>query len=241
MSLLFQERHEPPRLDTIPSPSPRDSRPLLTLSELIPGRYADTIARLDCFRVSERRDQLGAKQVYTGLIEDKTFRVPFVCHKTSLYLERNAVYRIKSAYTHEFQDSSILLILTEYSRIQPVPVDDLRDYLWLPRINGLPRPITDVILEGTVSNIYSTSGLVKRCNNVECWSSTPAQTVAWKAGAGMLGFLRVSLTARVPSEPSFHAMQPQRVLGRSLSEILFLANTATKTGCSRIRLDYLRS
>jgi len=123
MSLLFEGRYAPPAPEAIPQPDPHQGRPPLALAQPTPGRYVDTIARVDFFKVSERYDQLGRKPVYSGVLEDSTFRVPFISHKTSLPLERNAVFRIRSAYVHEFQDRSILLILTEYSRIQPVPVD----------------------------------------------------------------------------------------------------------------------
>lgn len=236
LSLLLEEKHAPPAPEAIPQPDPHEGRPLLTLAELTPGRYVDTIARVDFFKVSERHDQLGTKPIYSGVLEDSTFRVPFICHKTSLPLERNGVFRIRSAYVHEFQDRSILLILTEYSRIQPVPVEDLGGYVWTPRIGGIPRPIHDVILEGVVSNIYDTSGLVKRCNKCkrliydvcpngcsEGWSWDVRISSRLYDGSGSIKTI-------------FSRHIAAKMLGRSLGEIFFLLNTKAPQAVSGFEL-----
>jgi len=116
-----------PRPEKLPEPDISDGCPYVTLSELKPSTYANTIARVSSSKTSERIDQLGTKVVFTGTLEDKTFRVPFVCHKTSIPLERDVVLNIRSAYVYEFQDKSLLLILTECTKAKLQQIEDLRD------------------------------------------------------------------------------------------------------------------
>jgi hypothetical protein len=58
-------------------------RPQFTLSELIPGQYVSTIARIAYVKTSERTDALGTKLVFTGVLEDSTFKAPFASHRIS--------------------------------------------------------------------------------------------------------------------------------------------------------------
>jgi hypothetical protein len=67
---------------------------------------------------SERTDALGTKLVFTGVLEDSTFKAPFVSHRISHPLIRNSVYKYNSAYVHEFEDKSLLLVLTEHTKIE---------------------------------------------------------------------------------------------------------------------------
>ena len=86
-----QEREYPdPR--TLPAqPSWQQPRPQLTLSELIPGKYVATTARIVYLKTNERHDAIGNKLVFSGLLEDSTFKVPFVSHRISYPLIRNSV------------------------------------------------------------------------------------------------------------------------------------------------------
>jgi hypothetical protein len=59
------------------------------LTELPPEHYVDTIARVASLRAREIQDEVGPKFIFSGIIEDDTFSTPFVCHKTSLPLEKN--------------------------------------------------------------------------------------------------------------------------------------------------------
>jgi len=96
-----------PNLETLPQPG-KEKRPPIPLAELPPGQYIDTTARVASLRVRAVQDKLGPKLVFSGTLEDSTFAVPFVCHKTSLPFEKNLVLRISSAYVHEFDDKSLL-------------------------------------------------------------------------------------------------------------------------------------
>jgi hypothetical protein len=58
--------------------------PSVTLSELEPGKYMSTTARVAYIRTAERHDALGEKIVFTGVLEDSKSKVSFVSHKIAL-------------------------------------------------------------------------------------------------------------------------------------------------------------
>src|SRR5438270_13754706 len=73
-----------PDPQTLPvQPSWQQPRPQLTLSELIPGKYVAVTARIVYLKTSERHDALGNKLVFSGVLEDSSFKVPFVSHRIS--------------------------------------------------------------------------------------------------------------------------------------------------------------
>jgi hypothetical protein len=150
---------------TLPAPpSLHEPIPLVTLSELEPGKYVSTLARIVYLKTVEKHDALGEKVVFTGLVEDSKFKVPFVSHKISYPLIRDSVYRFRSAYVHEFPDKSLLLVITEHTKIDSKDIEDNREYTWIPKIGAINRPVRNLYLHGTITTIHGTSGLVKRCN-----------------------------------------------------------------------------
>jgi hypothetical protein len=150
---------------TLPAPpSLHEPIPLVTLSELEPGKYVSTLARIVYLKTVEKHDALGENVVFSGLIEDSAFKVPFVSHRISYPLIRDSVYRFHSAYVHEFPDRSLLLVITEHTKIDPKNIDDNREYTWVPKIGAINRPVRNLYLHGTITTIHGTSGLVKRCN-----------------------------------------------------------------------------
>lgn len=161
--ILQSDLYPDPR--TLPFPaSLREPLPLVTLSELEPGKYTSTQARIVYLKTVERHDALGEKVVFTGIIEDFNFKIPFVSHKISFPLIRDSVYRFDSAYVHEFPDKSLLLVITEYTKINLKNVEDIREFTWNPKIGSINRPVRHLFLNGTVTTIYGSSGLIKRCN-----------------------------------------------------------------------------
>jgi hypothetical protein len=161
--MLERDFYPDPR--TLPSPPAlNEPIPLVTLSELEPGKYVSTQARIVYLKTVEKHDALGEKVVFSGLIEDSNFKIAFVSHKISSPLIRDSVYRFDSAYVHEFPDKSLLLVITEYTKIEPKNVEDIREFIWNPKISAINRPVRNVYLNGTVTTIHSTSGLIKRCN-----------------------------------------------------------------------------
>jgi hypothetical protein len=158
-------KKEYPDPRTLPAqPSWQQSRPQVTLEELIPGQYVSTIARIAYVKTSERTDALGTKLIFTGVLEDSTFKAPFVSHRISYPLIRNSVYKFNSAYVHEFDDKSVLLVVTEHTKIESKNVEDYKEFAWMPRIESIKRPVHYVALEGVITTVHSNSGLIKWCN-----------------------------------------------------------------------------
>jgi hypothetical protein len=69
---------DPQTIPVPPSPSYQQPIPLVTLSELIPGKYVSTTARIVYVRTVERQDALGSKTIFSGILEDSTFKVEFL-------------------------------------------------------------------------------------------------------------------------------------------------------------------
>jgi hypothetical protein len=78
-----------PDPNTLPQPSQEPRIAEVTLSELVPGRYVTTTARVVYLRAIEKQDALGSKMIFSGILEDATFKVPFVSHRISYPLIRN--------------------------------------------------------------------------------------------------------------------------------------------------------
>jgi hypothetical protein len=104
------------------------------------------------------------KLVFSGILEDSTFKVPFVSHRISYPLIRNSVYKFYSAYVHEFDDKSVLLVVTDHTKIEPKNIEDYREFVWTPKIESINRPVHHIALQGVITTVHSNSGLVKRCN-----------------------------------------------------------------------------
>jgi hypothetical protein len=187
LSDLYPDPHTLP----IP-PALREPIPSVTLSELEPGKYISTAARISFIRTAERHDDLGEKVVFTGVLEDSKSKVSFVSHKISYPLIRDSVYDIHSAYVHEFPDRSLLLVITEFTKLNPKNVEDIRDYMWIPKIGSINRPLRYVNLNGTVSAIHSTSGLIKRCNKCRSLILHDANKCPNDCGMGYAWDLRIS-------------------------------------------------
>lgn len=85
--------------------------------------------------------------VFSGILEDYTFKTQFVSHKITYPLIRNSVYKFDSAYVHEFDDKSLLLIATEHTKIESKNVEDYREYVWTPKIESIKRPVQSISLQ----------------------------------------------------------------------------------------------
>src|SRR5437660_11715480 len=164
LKTIPQEREYPGPLTLLAQPSWQQPRPQLTLAELIPGKYVAATARIVYLKTSERHDALGNKLVFSRILEDSTFKVPFVGHRITYPLIRNSVYKFYSAYVHEFEDKSVLLVITEHTKIEPKNIEDYREFVWMPKIESIKRPVHHIALQGVITTIHNNSGLVKRCN-----------------------------------------------------------------------------
>jgi hypothetical protein len=228
-----QEKDYPLDPQSIPlPPSSQEPRPQLTLSELIPGKYVSTAARVVYLKTIERQDALGSKMLFSGILEDSTFKVPFISHRISYPLIRNSVYKFNSAYVHEFSssDKSLLLVITEHTKIDSKSIEDYREFIWSPKIESINRPVRNLTLQGLISTIHSNSGLVKRCNKCKsiiydsCPNKCP-QEEGWgwdlRVSARLYdgsGSIKMVLTKDIAS----------KVLHMNLGELILLASSTTK-------------
>src|SRR5919106_2253762 len=236
-SSVFQknglEEDNYPDPSTLPLPSQEPRIPDVTLSELIPGRYVSTTARVVYLRAIEKQDALGTKMIFSGILEDSTFRVPFVSHRISYPLIRNCVYKFQSAYVHEFpSDRSLLLVITEYTRINPKDIEDFREFIWKPKIDSIKRPVRSLSLQGVITTVHGNSGLIKRCNKCKsilyddaCPNKCPEEEewgwdlrVSCKLYDGS-GSIKKILTKDIAS----------KVLQRNLAELVLLASSKLKS------------
>jgi hypothetical protein len=219
--ILYPDPHTIP---APPSPSYQQPIPLVTLSELIPGKYVSTVARVVFVRTAERQDALGTKTIFSGILEDSTFKVPFVSHRISYPLIRNSIYKFHSSYVHEFPiDKSLLVVITEHTKIDPKNVEDYREYIWNPKIDLIKRPVKSVSLNGIITTVYSNSGLVKRCNKCK---SIMYDTCPKKCTEGWGWDLRVSSRLYDGSGSIKMVLTKDiasRVLNRNLGELILLA------------------
>jgi hypothetical protein len=221
--ILYPDPHTIP---APPSPSYQQPIPLVTLSELIPGKYVSTAARVVYVKTVERQDALGSKMVFSGILEDPSFKVPFVSHRISYPLIRNSIYKFHSSYVHEFPtDKSLLLVITEHTKVDSKNVEDYRDFIWTPKIESIKRPVRYVSLNGIITTVYSNSGLVKRCNKCKsimydtCPNKCSEKGWSWDLRVSSRlydgsGSIKKVLTKDIAS----------RVLNRNLSELILLAS-----------------
>jgi hypothetical protein len=233
---IFQEREEEdyPDPNTLPSPTqePRITEEEVTLSELVPGKYVSTTARVVYLRAIEKQDALGTKMIFSGILEDSTFRVSFVSHRISYPLIRNCVYKFQSAYVHEFpSDRSLLLVMTEYTKINPKDIEDFREFIWKPKIDSIKRPVRSLALQGAITTVHGNSGLIKRCNKCKsilyddaCPNKCPKEEgwgwdlrVSCRLYDGS-GSMKMVLTKDIAS----------KVLQRNLAELVLLASSKMK-------------
>jgi hypothetical protein len=227
---ILREREENyPDPSTLPLPSQEPRIAEVTLSELVPGKYVSATARVVYLRTIEKQDALGTKVIFSGILEDCTFKVPFVSHRISYPLIRNCVYKFQSAYVHEFAtEKSLLLVITEHSKISPKDIEDFREYIWKPKIDSIKRPVKSLALQGVISTVHGNSGLVKRCNKCKsifyddtCPNKCPKEEgwgwdlrVSCRLYDGS-GSIKMVLTKDVASN----------VLQRNLAELVLLASS----------------
>src|ERR687898_682517 len=227
-----REEDNYPDPNTLPLPSQEQRIADVTLSELIPGKYVSTTARVVYLRAIEKQDALGSKMIFSGILEDSEFKVPFVSHRISYPLIRNCVYKFQSAYVHEFPEKSLLLVITEYTKISTKDVEDYREYIWKPTVDSIKRPVKSVVLQGVITTVHGNSGLIKRCNKCKsifyddaCPNKCPKEEgwgwdlrVSCKIYDGS-GSIKMILTKDIAS----------RVLQRNLAELVLLASSKMKS------------
>ncbi|MBO3810200.1 MAG: hypothetical protein FGF50_11505 [Candidatus Brockarchaeota archaeon] len=221
--LLLIQKHPEPPIEHI--------KPLVNLSELKPRTYVNTIVRVAFIKSREKEDELGGRPYIFGVAEDSTFKAPFICYKPYQMFFKNSVFKFENAYIHELMDHSLLIILSEYSSIRYLPEEPADEYFWQPKIGSIHRPmgICRVTLEGVVSKIYSSSGLVKRCDGC---GRVIYSDLCKCCGEGKWHW-EVRISCRLSDKTgSIETVFPQyltcKILGRPISEILCVANVLDK-------------
>ena len=183
----------------------------------------------------------GTKVIFSGILEDSTFKVPFVSHRISYPLIRNCVYKFQSAYVHEFpSERSLLLVITEHTKISPKDIEDYKEFIWKPKIDSIKRPVKSLALQGVISTVHGNSGLIKRCNKCKsifydnaCPNKCPIEEgwgwdlrVSCRLYDGS-GSMKMVLTKDIAS----------KVLQRNLAELVLLASSKTAGGLPRQNIN----
>jgi len=196
------------------------------LAELIPKTYSTVRARVVIVKAKEKEDELGKRSYIFGICEDQSFRSPFICYKPYPYFFRDGIFDFKDCYIHEFDDKSLLLIATERSSIDYLVNEDAAKYVWNPQIGDIRRPMGTcrVTLQGVLSQIGSSSGLVQRCE--EC--SRVAFEGKCPNGHDGKFFWAVRVAGRLSDRTGsmsvvFSQYHACRMLGRTIGEVLQLA------------------
>jgi hypothetical protein len=228
---LYQEK-EYPNPQSIPRPpSTYEPKPQVALADLTAKSYVKTVGRAVYLKTTERQDELGSKVIFSGILEDATFKIPFVSHKINVPWQRDTVYKFDNAYVHEFPDRSLLLVITEFTDWQLKIVDtylEYQQYVWRPKLATIKRPVQNISLVGTITTVHNNSGLVKRCNG--CKSLLYYDTCPNKCDKGWGWDLRVSSRLYDGSGSIKMVLTKDvasRILQRNLSELILLA-TQTK-------------
>jgi hypothetical protein len=235
---ILQEREDNyPDPSTLPLPSQEPRVAEVTLSDLNPGKYVSTTARVVYLRTIEKQDALGTKVIFSGILEDSTFKVPFVSHRISYPLIRNCIYKFQSAYVHKFpSERSLLLVITEHTKISPKDIEDFREFIWKPKIDTIKRPVRSLALQGVITTVHGNSGLVKRCNKCKSLLYEDACTNKCATEEGWGWDLRVSCRLYDGSGSIKMVLTKDiasKVLQRNLAELVLLASSKTATGLPR--------
>lgn len=234
MGELFklQQKKEYPDPRSLPHPPANyEPKPQVALAYLTPKKYETVVGRIVYYRTSERHDDLGSKVIFTGLIEDASFRIPFVCHKIKIPITRDSIFKFENAFVREFPDKSLLLVITENTDWRLLNIDgyfEYQNYVFKPKIGKLNRPIQNISLDGTITTIHNNSGLVKRCNN--CRSLLYDDSCPNKCDSEWGWDLRISSRLYDGSGSIKMVLTKDiasRILQRNLSELILLA-TQTK-------------
>jgi hypothetical protein len=224
---LYQVK-EYPYPQSIPRPpSTYEPKSQVALADLTAKSYVKIMARAVYLKTSERQDQLGTKVIFTGILEDATFKLPFVNHKLNIPWQRDTVYKFDNVYVHEFPDRSLLLVITEFTDWQLKVVDGYLEYqqfVWKPKIDKIKSPVQNISLTGTITTVHNNSGLVKRCNI--CKSLLYDDVCPNKCNNGWGWDLRVSSRLYDGSGSLKMVLTKDvasRILQRNLSELILLA------------------
>jgi len=196
-----------------------------SLSQLVPRTHSTVKARVVIIKCKQKEDQLGRRNYIFGICEDATFRVPFVCYKPYPLFFHGAVFEFRDCYVHEFDEKSLLFVVTERSSISYLANEDPREYVWHPLIGDITRAMGScrITLQGILSQISGSSGLVQRCEKCgrvafegKCPNSHESKLFPAVRIAGRLSDATGSINV------VFSQYLACKLLGRTIGEILQL-------------------
>lgn len=196
-----------------------------SLSQLVPRTYSTVKARVLIIKCKRKEDELGRRNYIFGICEDTTFRVPFVCYKPYPLFFHDAVFEFRDCYVHEFDEKSLLFVVTERSSISYLANEDPREYVWHPVIGDITRAMGScrITLQGILSQISGSSGLVQRCEKCgrvafegKCPNSHESKLFPAVRIAGRLSDATGSINV------VFSQYLACKLLGRTIGEILQL-------------------
>ncbi len=232
---MSNETHQNrPFLETAVSGTSNKKQTLTKLCDLKPGIYVNTIVIIRTVKAKTRKDNLGTRQYLFGISEDSSHITPFISYIQCETFFRNAVYNFENASVHQFEDKSLILILNERSKIQYLPEENPQNYNWQPKIREIQRPLgrCNITLEGIVSKIYASSGLIKRCE--KCNRIMFDHSCIQCGETKWYWSLRISCKLNDDSggiSTVFPQYISSRILGKPISELMCLANIPEKTAC----------
>ena len=57
--------------------------------------YVEIVGRAVYLKTPEKQDELESKVIFSGILEDATFKMPFVSHKLNIPWQRDTVYKFE--------------------------------------------------------------------------------------------------------------------------------------------------
>ena len=210
------------------------------MADLPSKQYVKTIVRVVIVKARQKEDELGSRRYLFGIAEDFTFRLPFICYKPYPSFFKDGVFEFKGTYVHEFEDKSQLLILSEYAKITYLPDEDPRQYFWNPTIADIKKPLGNckVTLQGIISQINSSSGLIQRCD--KCGRVAFEGQCPQGHSEGLHWAARISgrLSDRTSSINIILSQYLTcKILGRPIAELLQLSTSQSESYSSEFKLE----
>ena len=148
------------------------------LAEVKTGEYVRATVRIASCRVSHGYDELGRRTAYTGVFEDETGRIPFICYNLKLPLIRNSIVEVQGAYVVNVNGRK-MMVLGEGSRVTVLD-ETLDKYIWRTSISDLKEPMKSVVIKGRIKRVLG--AVVKRC-------AVCGRIIYGSCGAGHRGYV----------------------------------------------------
>ena len=107
---LYHEKEYPDPRSLPRPPSTHEPKPQVVLADLPVKSYVKTVGRAVYLKTTERQDELGTKVIFSGILEDGTFKIPFVSHKINVPWQRDTVYKFDNVMYMNFPTGHYYLL-----------------------------------------------------------------------------------------------------------------------------------